>query len=240
MFAAWDALYSFIGAHGDELFFQTTKDAPLGRVIAVDAREPRSEARTVVPEGGTALEEASYVGGRIIAKYVEDAHGVARVYERNGRPLGIVPLPGLGGIEGFQGEGTQAETFFSYTDYLTPRKIYRFDVAANQATLWREPSIAHPERAIRHRAGVLTSKDGTRVPMYITHRRDMPKDGNQPFLLYGYGGFDVSLTPAYRPAVLAWLEMGGAYAEANLRGGGEYGETWHKAGTLTQQATCVR
>jgi prolyl oligopeptidase len=235
LFSAWDALYTFIGAHGDELFFQTTKDAPLGRVIAVDAREPRSAARTVVPEGSTALQEASYVGGRVIAKYVEDAHGVARVYERDGRPLGIVPLPGLGGIEGFYGRGTQEETFFSYTDFLTPRKIYRFDVAATRATLWREPRIPTLNAQFVTEQVFLSSKDGTRVPMYITHRRDMPRDGNQPFLLYGYGGFDISLTPAYRPAVQAWLEMGGAYAETNLRGGGEYGETWHKAGTLTQK-----
>ena len=145
LFFAWDALYTFIGAHGDELFFHDHQDAPLGRVIAVDAREPGPASRTVVPEADTALEEASYVGGRIVAKYVEDAHGVARVYERDGRAVGNVALPGLGGIEGFHGEGTQAETFFSYTDYLTPRKIYRFDVAANQATLWREARASRVE-----------------------------------------------------------------------------------------------
>ncbi|MGH8266060.1 MAG: prolyl oligopeptidase family serine peptidase [Steroidobacteraceae bacterium] len=234
VFSAWDALYRFIGSQGDELYFQTTKDAPLSRVIAVDARDPAA-ARTVVPEGHTALEEATYVGGRIVARYVEDAHGVARVYERDGRPVGEVPLPGKGGIDGFQGEGRQTETFFGYTDYLTPRRIYHFDVPASKVTLWREPRVPASTAAYVTEQVFYASKDGTRVPMYITHRRDMVKDGSQPVLLYGYGGFDISLTPQYRPAVQAWLEMGGAYAEANLRGGGEYGEAWHKAGTLTHK-----
>ncbi len=234
LFSAWDALYTYMGAHGEELIFQTTSEAPLGRVIGVDAREP-TKRHLIVPEGATALEEASYVGGRIIAKYVEDAHGMARLYERDGRPVGNVALPGLGGIEGFHGEGDQRETFFSYTDYLTPRQIFRFEVAANRATLWRAPPTPAAAANFVTEQVFYASKDGTRVPMYITHRRDMPKDGDQPFLLYGYGGFDIALTPAYRPAVQAWLELGGAYAEANLRGGGEYGEAWHKAGTLSNK-----
>jgi prolyl oligopeptidase len=232
VFHDWDALYTFIGSRGHELYFQTTHHAQLGRIIAVDARDPLALRRTIVQEGSTALEAATYVGGRIIAKYVENAHGVARVYERDGRPVGEVPLPGMGGIDGFRGEGAQTETFFSYTDYLTPRKIFRFDVPTTQATLWREaPAPAAAAQFVTEQV-FYYSKDGTRVPMFITHRRDMVRDGNQPLLLYGYGGFDISLTPVYRPSVQAWLEMGGAYAEANLRGGGEFGEAWHKAGTL--------
>jgi prolyl oligopeptidase len=234
LFAAWDALYTFIGSQGDELYFQTTKDAPRSRVIALDPRTPGTW-RTVVPEVDVALEEASYVGGRIVARYIEDAHGIARLYERDGRPAGEVSLPGKGGIEGFHGEGRQTETFFSYTDFLTPRRIYHLDVPANQVTLWREPHVPVSTAAYVTEQVFYASKDGTRVPMYITHRRDLVKDGNQPVLLYGYGGFDISLTPQYRPAVQAWLEMGGIYAEANLRGGGEYGETWHKAGTLSNK-----
>jgi prolyl oligopeptidase len=232
LFAAWDARYRYIGQHRHELFFQSTADAPLGHVIAVDAREPGASARVVVHEGAAALEEATYVGGRIIARYVEDAHGVARVYERDGRPVGEVALPGLGGIEGFQGEEAQSETFFSYTDYLTPPRIYRFDVPANRASLWRGALPPAAAAQFVTEQVFYNSKDGTRVPMYVTHRRDAARDGNQPLLLYGYGGFDVSLTPSYRPSVEAWLEMGGTYVEANLRGGGEYGEAWHKAGTL--------
>jgi prolyl oligopeptidase len=234
LFADWDALYNFIGSRGHELYFRTTYRSPLGRVIAVDARAPVTR-RTLVPEGSAALEAASYVGGRFIASYVVDAHAVARVYESDGRPVGEVPLPGLGGIEGFEGEEAQTETFFSYTDYLTPRRIYRLDVPANSATLWREPHTSAPNGDFFTEQVFFTSKDGTRVPMYITRRRGSTRDGNQPVLLYGYGGFDLSLTPMYRPSVQAWLEMGGTYVEANLRGGGEYGETWHKAGTLTQK-----
>ncbi|MBV8877756.1 MAG: S9 family peptidase, partial [Gammaproteobacteria bacterium] len=222
VFADWEALYNFIGSRGHELYFRTTYRSPLGRVIAVDARAPVTR-RTLVPEGSAALESASYVGGRFIASYVVDAHAVARVYERDGRPVGEVPLPGMGRIEGFESEGTQTQTFFSYTDYLTPRRIYRFDVPANSATLWREPHTSALQGQFATEQVFFSSKDGTRVPMYITRRRGTPRDGDQPVLLYGYGGFDVSLTPMYRPSVEAWLEMGGTYVEANLRGGGEYG-----------------
>ena len=230
----WDGLYHFIGSRGDELYFHTTHNAPLGRVIAVDAHQSAGR-RNVVPEGTTAIEEASYVGGRIVAKYVEDAHGVARIYERDGQLAGSVPLPGLGGIEGFHGEGSRPETFFAYTDYLTPRRIYRLDVASNQASVWREPHVPASMDAFLTEQVFYASKDGTRVPMYITHRRDLVKNGDTPVLLYGYGGFNISATPTYRPQVQAWLEMGGAFAEANLRGGGEYGEAWHKSGTLANK-----
>jgi len=233
LFYAWDALYNFIGSSGEHLYFLTTKDAPLRRVIEVDMRRPVTTSwPTIVPEDATALDEASYVGGRIIAKYVNDAHSVARVFKIDGLVVGQVPLPGMGSVDGFSGEGKDSETFFSYTDYLTPSQIYRYDVAANKATLWRKATVAAPLDAYVTEQVFYLSKDGTRVPMFITHRRDMVRDGNQPFLLYGYGGFNVSLTPAFRASVLAWLELGGAYAEANLRGGGEYGEAWHRGGTL--------
>jgi prolyl oligopeptidase len=234
VFADWDALYTFIGSRGHELYFQTTYRAPFGRIIAVDARAPITR-RTIVPESSSALAESSYVGDRFIAKYIRDAHGIARVFERDGRPVGEVPLPGLGRIEGFEGEGAQTDTFFSYTDYLTPRKIYRYEVPANRATLWREPHTSALTGLFVTEQVFYNSRDGTRVPMYITRRRDAPRDGNQPTMLYGYGGFDVSLTPMYRPSVEAWLEMGGTYVEANLRGGGEFGEAWHRAGTLTRK-----
>jgi prolyl oligopeptidase len=236
IFFAWDGLYTFIGSHEDQLFFQTTKGAPQRRVIAVNPQQPASTSwPTIVPEQDSALEEAVYVGGRIVAKYVQDAHSVVSVFERDGRPVGQVTLPGLGEVAGFGGEGNDPETFFSYTDYLTPTRIYRYDVGTNSASIWRTPAFAASTDAYITEQVFYRSKDGTRIPMFITHRRDMPRDGNQPVLLYGYGGFDVSLTPQFRPSVLAWLEMGGVYAEANLRGGGEYGEPWHKAGTLTNK-----
>ena len=236
LFYAWDALYDFIGSQDDVLYFLTTRNAPLRRVIAVDARQSASTSwPTILPEQNTALESAVYVGGRIVAKYVEDAHSVPRVFERDGKPVGEVALPGLGQVTGFDGDAGDPETFFSYTDYLTPTQVYRYDVRTNTATLWRKPRIdATTDQYVTEQV-FYKSKDGTRIPMFVTHRRDMVKDGNNPVLLYGYGGFNVSLTPAFRTSVLAWLEMGGVYAEANLRGGGEYGETWHKAGTLANK-----
>jgi dipeptidyl aminopeptidase/acylaminoacyl peptidase len=161
-------------------------------VIAVDAHQGAEPAH-----GGTGRQRRHRAGelpGRalIVASYVEDAHGVARIHERDGRLVGAVPLPGMGGIDGFQGEGSRRETFFSYTDYLTPRRVYRLDVATNQATLWREPQVPGSMTDFITEQVFYNSKDGTRVPMYITHRRDMAKDGNTPLLLYGYGGFNIS------------------------------------------------
>lgn len=232
LFGAWDARYVFIGSQGDELYFQTTNGAPLGRIIAVDARRPEPDRwRTVVPEAAVALESASYVGGRIIATYVQDAYSVARIYEADGRLVGDVPLPGLGSAGGFGGAADDPETFFSYTDHLTPTQIFRLDVARVSVKPWRTPRLPAETDMFVTEQVFYRSKDGTRVPMFITRRRDMPRDGDRPVLLYGYGGFNVSLTPMFRPQVLVWLEMGGVYAEANLRGGGEYGEAWHQAGT---------
>jgi prolyl oligopeptidase len=236
LFYAWDALYNFIGSQGNKLYFLTTKDAPLRRVILVDAVQPAAtQWPTVIAESSTALDEAGYVGNRIVAKYVRDAHSVARLFEASGKPAGEVPLPGLGQVAGLDGEANDPETFFSYTDYLTPSQIYRYDVTTNAANLWRKPKIDANTDQYTTDQVFYESKDGTRVPMFITHRRGMAKDGNNPVLLYGYGGFGVSLTPTFRASVLAWLEMGGVYVEANLRGGGEYGETWHKAGTLSNK-----
>ena len=232
VFGAWDARYEFVGSRGDELYFQTTHTAPNGRLIAVDARKPAPSAwRSLVPEADMALSEAHYVGGRFIAAYLRDAHSLVKVFERDGRKVGEVALPGLGQVAGFTGEGPDAETFFSYTDYLTPLAIYRYEPATNSATPWRTPRLSASPQAYTTEQVFYESKDGTRVPMFITHRKDMRKDGDQPVLLYGYGGFNASQMPSFRPTVLAWLEMGGVYAEANLRGGGEYGEKWHQAGT---------
>lgn len=236
LFYAWDALYNFIGSQGEKLYFLTTKDAPLRRVVVVDATQPASTSwPTVIPEQSSALDEAAYIGNMLVAKYVEDAHSVGRLYDPHGKPVGALALPGLGQIAGFEGDANDPETFFSYTDYLTPTQIYQYDVRTNTAAVWRKPKIdANTEQYVTEQV-FYNSKDGTRVPMFITHRRDMVRNGDNAVLLYGYGGFAVSLTPQFKVPVLTWLEMGGVYAEANLRGGGEYGETWHKGGTLANK-----
>jgi prolyl oligopeptidase len=234
LLSAWDALYTFLGSNGDEFYFHTTNDAPLGRIIAVQISDPRPSAwRTIVSEADMPLDaaETAYIAGRVIATYQRDAHSIAYVHEISGERVGQVHLPGLGRITGFNGESGESETFFSYTDHLSPMQIFRYDTSQNMASVWRTPHIPAETDAYVTEQVFYRSKDGTRVPMFITRRRDMKRDGNQPVLLYGYGGFNISLMPTFRPQVLAWLEMGGVYAEANLRGGAEYGESWHQAGT---------
>ena len=232
LFTAWDALYSFIGSNGDELYFQTTNSAPRGRVIAVEAKEPEpAHWRTVVPQGDIAIANSNYIGGRIVVEYSRDARSVVRLFDVSGAQAGEVKLPGLGTATGFAGTGNNPEAFFSYSDYLTPMRIMRLDVASNTVNEYRTPNVPANFSPFVTEQVFYSSKDGTRVPMFITRRRDAPRDGAQPVMLYGYGGFNVTLSPAFSPSIQAWLEMGGIYAVANLRGGGEYGEEWHQAGT---------
>ena len=232
LFADWDALYSVIGTDAATFYVLTTQGAPRGRIIAVDVRAPqRARWRTVVAESDMTISEASLIGGRIVANYVKDAHGLVRIYRNSGDVVGDVALPGLGSVSGFGGHADDPETFFSFTDYLQPTQIFHYDVATNQAIPYKRASLPVDTSRYVTEQVFYTSRDGTRVPMFITHRRDLPRDGEQPTLLYGYGGFGVSATPTFRTQMLVWLEMGGVFAEANLRGGGEYGEAWHVAGT---------
>jgi len=232
----WDALHTYLGSEGPVLFFLTTQGAPRGRVIAVDTRDPqRSAWREVVPEAAESLEAASHVDGRLIAAYLRDAQALVKIFDSSGRFRHEVPLPGSGTVDGFYGHASSPETFFAYTDYVTPTAIYRYDVATNRVELFRAPTIAAETSQYVTQQVFFASKDGTRVPMFITHRRGLEKDGRAPMLLYGYGGFSNALTPVFSPSVLVWLEMGGAYAVANLRGGSEYGEAWHQAGTKTSK-----
>jgi prolyl oligopeptidase len=232
LMTAWDALYTFLGSKGDELYFKTTNGAPRGRVIAVNANQPEPAAwRTVVPQAQDAIHEARYAGGRIVVDYTRDATSVLKLFETSGTPVGEVKLPGLGTIKDFQGTGDNPEAFFSYTDFQSPTRILRLDVATNTVSDFRTPKVPADFTPYVTEQVFYNSKDGTRVPMFITRRKDAPRDGNQPVILYGYGGFNQIMSPAFSPSVQAWLELGGIYAVANLRGGGEYGEEWHVAGT---------
>jgi len=232
LFTAWDALYTFIGSKGDELYFQTTNGAPRGRVIAVNPARPEAAAwRTVVPQSDFAISNANYIGGRVVVEYTRDVHSVVKLFESSGTPAGDVELPGIGTATGFQGHGDKAEAFFSYSDFLSPTRILRLDVARNSVSEYRKPNVPADFAPFITEQVFFNSKDGTRVPMFIIRRKDAPRDGNQPVMLYGYGGFSVTLSPSFSPAIQSWLELGGIYAVANLRGGGEYGEDWHQAGT---------
>jgi prolyl oligopeptidase len=229
----WDGLYDFLGAMDGRLYFKTTQGAARGRVIAIDPQSGQSAE--VVPEAATTLYQASLVGGYVIASYLEDARSHVVVYRGDGTRRGDVRLPGNGTVIGFPDMPKQSETFFAYTDYLTPLALYRYEVGRDEVTLYRKPTTGFDPSPYVTEQVFYTSRDGTRVPMSITHRKDLRRDGDNPTLLYGYGGFDISLTPSYGAAVAAWLELGGIYAVANLRGGGEYGADWHEAGTKTRK-----
>jgi prolyl oligopeptidase len=227
----FDAAYHFIGNDGPLFWFQTDLDAPRGRVIAIDIRAPaRASWREVIPEAAETLEGVSLVGDRFIARYLKDAHARVRVFALDGTHERDVVLPGLGTVEGFGGRRTDKETFYSFTGFTTPTTIYRYDVTTGESTVFRRPRVDFDPDDYETTQVFYPSMDGTRVPMFITHRKGLVRDGNLPTYLYGYGGFNISVTPAFSAAMLVWMEMGGVYAVANLRGGGEYGEEWHRAG----------
>ena len=228
----FDAGYNLIGKQGNWLFFRTDLDAPRHRVIAIDLNAPaREHWREIVPEASETLQQASMVGGRLVCRYLEDARTSVRMYETDGTSAGTIRLPGLGTASGFGGRADDPETFFTFSDYTQPTAIYRYDVRTGESSLHRAPKVDFASNDYVTRQVFYTSKDGTRIPMFLTHKRNIRRDGERPTLLYGYGGFDISLTPGFNVARAVWLEMGGVYAVANLRGGGEYGREWHEAGT---------
>jgi prolyl oligopeptidase len=225
-----DANYAFIEHDGTLFWFRTDLGAPRGRIIAIDVQHP-SEIKEVVPESGDKLEDVDLVGERFVANYLHDAHSVVRLFELNGKPAGEIALPGLGTASGFTGKRKESETFYSYVSFTEPPTIYRYDFKTGQSAPLFRPKVDFKSDDYATEQVFYQSKDGTRVPMFLTHRKDLQKNGNNPTLLFGYGGFDISETPTFTPAIAVWLEMGGIYALANIRGGGEYGEEWHLAGT---------
>ena len=229
---AWDARYEFLGAVGDTFYFQTTHLAPRGRVIAVALAAPTAgHWREVVPQDADAIEAAAVVGGRLVVQYIQDVHSRLRLFALDGAAAADVRLPGQGTVAGLRGVPADPEALLTYTDFTVPRRVYRLDVQS--AVLTATGAAARgvdPDSYVSEQV-FYTSRDGTRVPMMIVRRRDVRPNGQTPTVLYGYGGFNVALLPAYSASRMAWIEAGGIYAQANLRGGGEYGEAWHLAGT---------
>jgi prolyl oligopeptidase len=233
---AFDASYSFIDNEGPVFYFMTDKNAPRSRVIAIDVRNPGSENwKEIVAEAPQTLTGASIVNKQLVLNYLSDAHSAVKIFDLKGKPVREIALPGLGTASGFRGKATDTETFYSYTSFTTPTTIYRLDMKSGKSTIYRQPKVDFDPNAFDTRQVFYTSKDGTKVPMFIVSKKGMKLDGTNPTYLYGYGGFNVSLTPSFSVANLAWVEMGGVYVLANLRGGGEYGEAWHKAGTKLQK-----
>lgn len=231
LITGFDAEYDFVERQGDELFFLTDSDAPRRRLIAVNVNDGSSR-REVIATGDDVLESASLFGDTFFANYLKDARSLVKLYSIDGMPIRELDLPGLGTASGFGGLRDADETFFTFTNYITPASVYRIDLKTDEVTLWRQPVVAIDVDAYQTEQIFFESRDGTKVPMVITRHRDTKLDGNNRTLLYGYGGFDISLTPTFSPAVAGWLDSGGIYAVANLRGGGEYGRQWHESGML--------
>ncbi|WP_205481121.1 prolyl oligopeptidase family serine peptidase [Sphingomonas arenae] len=225
--------YSYIGNRGSTFYFITNEGAPKLKVVALDIRQAKPQPRVVIAEDQATLDGASLVGGKLIASYLVDAKTEVRVHSLAGAREKVIELPGIGTASGFGGEYDDAETFFAFTSFNRPTTIYRYDVKAGESSTWAAPKVAFNPEDFSVEQRFYQSKDGTRVPMFVV--RKAGTSGPAPTLLYGYGGFNVSLTPSFSATRLAWLENGGVWALANIRGGGEYGKAWHDAGRLANK-----
>jgi prolyl oligopeptidase len=222
--------WTFIGNIGPSFYWRTNRDAPRQRIVVTDVSRPDLQIREIVPQDEATLVDASIVGNQLIASYLVDARTEVRTYDREGRRIGEVQLGGIGTATGFSGDATTTETFYSFASYNRPATIYRYDSRTGQTSVFAQPELRFDPEQFVVRQVFYNSKDGTRIPMFIMHRRDLDTGRTHPTLLYGYGGFNIAQQPAFQPRWLTWVDMGGVLAVANLRGGGEYGQAWHDAG----------
>jgi prolyl oligopeptidase len=228
----FEADYTFIDNDGPVFWFRTNKNAPRGKVVAIDTRKPApTDWVDVIPEQAETLQSVDVVADHFLAVYLKDAHTAVRVHDIGGRHVRDVEFPGVVTATGFAGKRQDRDTFYAYTSFITPPIVCRYDVASGQSTVWRRPKLQFNAQDYETTQVFFPSKDGTKIPMFLSHKKGLKRQGTNPTLLYGYGGFDISLTPTFSPQAFAWMEMGGLYALPNLRGGGEYGEEWHQAGT---------
>ncbi|MBL8848777.1 MAG: S9 family peptidase [Planctomycetaceae bacterium] len=233
----FDHEFSLIGSNGPLLYFKTDIDAPNKRVVAVDLREaaaagkPAPPVREVIPMQDDAMVSVSLVGDQFLVQTLHDASTRVQCYTLDGKPVRSIELPGIGDADGFTGKQTDGETFYSFTSFTTPPSTYRYDLITGESTLLRRAQVDFDPDQFEVHQEFCNSRDGTRVPVFLAHKKGLKLDGSNPTLLYGYGGFNIPLTPAFSTSRVLWMEMGGVLAVANLRGGGEYGEEWHRAGT---------
>src|SRR6184192_2906311 len=228
-----DAEYSFIDNEGPVFAFRTNLNAPLGRIISIDTSKPLpAKIDEIVPESKDKLEAVNCVGDRFVAVYLKDAHSAVKLFKLDGTRDGEIALPGLGTAGGFSGKRKDRETFYSFTSFTTPTEIFRYDFDKRASEVLFKAKVKFSPDDYTTEQVFYNSADGTRVPMFISYKKGMKRDGQNATYLYGYGGFDISSTPSFTPANLVWMEMGGIYALANIRGGGEYGEKWHEGGML--------
>ncbi len=219
-----------------KLLMYTNEDAPRYKLMLVDVKRPQKKYwKTFVPEKKNVMKSVELAGGKIIVNYIRDAYSAVEVYNTDGSLSTTVKLPGIGTATGFSGEKKSDIAFYGFASFTSPRTVYKYNVKTNQSEVFYQPKVNYNRNDFVTEQKFYTSKDGTKVPMFIIHKKGLKLDGNNPCLLYGYGGFNISLTPYFSPRRIVWLENGGVYVVANLRGGGEYGEKWHKAGTKMQK-----
>lgn len=227
----FDAAYNFVGNQGSRFWFQTDLNASRGKIVEIDLSNPsRDTWKVIVPETKEALQGVNIVDHKFILNYLKDAYTQVKIHDTTGKFLSEISFPGIGSAAGFGGKAKDKETFYYFTGFTTPTTIYRYDMTTGKSTIFREPKVDFNPAQYETKQVFYSSKDGTKVPMFITHKKGLKLDGNNPTYLYGYGGFNVSMTPGFSVANMVWMEMGGVYAQPSLRGGGEYGEDWHQAG----------
>src|ERR1700752_4034707 len=228
----FDAAYSFIGNDKTKFWFQTDMQSPRGKLIEIDVTKPeRSNWKVIVPESKEALQTVSFVNQQFVLNYLKDAYTQVKVYDVTGKFVREVGFPGIGSADAFSGKSTDKETFYAFTGFTTPTTIYRYDLATGNSSIFRQPKVDFDPADYETKQVFYSSKDGSKVPMFITFKKGLKLDGNNPTFLYGYGGFNVVTAPNFSSLRLALLEQGAVYASCNMRGGGEYGEKWHEAGT---------
>ena len=228
----FEAEYSFLDNDGPVFWFKTNKGASRGKVIAIDTRDPApSKWVDVIPEQPETLRGVSIVADTFIASYLKDAHAQVKLHDLKGKFLREVEFPTLGTAAGFGGKRTDTETFYAFTTFTAPPTVYRYDMKTGQSTVFKRPNVDFNPDDYETTQVFYPSKDGTKIPMFLSHKKGLKRDGSNPTYLYGYGGFNIALTPAFSPANIVWMERGGVFAQPSLRGGGEYGEAWHQGGT---------
>ncbi len=231
-----DAEYVVLGNEGPTVLLQTTASAPKRRIVSMRFGDTaRTHWHVVVPEGKDVLESSGLAGHRIFTQTLEDVKSRLRLFALDGKPMGDIQLPGIGTVGGLSSRDDTPELFYAFTSFLSPATVYRFDFASSASTAFQPPNVPFDASPYETRQVFYPSKDGTRIPMFITAKKGLPLDGSHPTVLYAYGGFDISNTPSFSSSTAIWLEHGGIYALANIRGGGEYGDAWHRAGMLDKK-----
>ena len=231
LISEFEASYSFVDCDNNTFWFRTDLDAPKGKVIAININNSdKDNWQEIIPEAEETLEGVGLLNNQFITDYLKDARSQIKTFSLDGTLIREVKLPGIGSVGGFNGKRYDTETFYSFTSFTTPPTIYRYDLVTGESTIFRQPTVDfNPDDYVTKQV-FYPSKDGTNIPMFITHKKDLQLNGNNPTYLYAYGGFNISLTPSFSISNLVWMELGGVYAVPNLRGGGEYGEAWHQAG----------